>query len=142
MIEPAKMMSPNLLVCGTAAIAGVVSHLTYFIHGEHHNQSPLYFKLLLAGIALIFASEFLLGVGTIMGSVANTACIVSAYLVPLYTSMLIYRIFFHPLRKFPGPFMYKVTKLWHVLKLIKRNNCHVLEDLHQQYGEFVRTGMF
>ena len=136
------MMSPNLLVCGTAAIAGLVSHLTYFIHGEHHNQTPMYFKMLMGGIAIVFASEFLLVARTIMGSLTNTAYIASAYMVPLYTSMLVYRIFFHPLRKFPGPFMYKVSKLWHVLKLIKRNNCHVLEDLHQQYGDFVRTGTY
>ena len=55
--------------------------------------------------------------------------------------MLIYRVFFHPLNDFPGPFPAKVSKLWYVTQVApKVDHFKQLDKMHQQYGEFVRTG--
>lgn len=54
--------------------------------------------------------------------------------------MTIYRLFFHPLRRFPGPVLARVSKLWHVFHCINSRNYLLLDKLHLQYGEFVRTG--
>ena len=58
----------------------------------------------------------------------------------LYTSIILFRLFFHPLSKFPGPAFAKVTKFWHVSKVLDSKNYLLLEKLYQQYGDIVRTG--
>ncbi|PVI04480.1 cytochrome P450 [Periconia macrospinosa] len=60
----------------------------------------------------------------------------------LFSSIGVYRVFFHKLRSFPGPYLARVSKLWHVWKCVKsRSRNHlILDDLYKQYGDFVRTG--
>ncbi|KAF6241864.1 hypothetical protein HO173_000576 [Letharia columbiana] len=54
--------------------------------------------------------------------------------------MTLYRTMLHRLNGFPGPFLAKVTKLWHAAHLFDSKNHLLLGRLHQQYGNFVRTG--
>ncbi|MCJ1320172.1 hypothetical protein MMC15_005510 [Xylographa vitiligo] len=54
--------------------------------------------------------------------------------------MTIYRVFFHRLHSFPGPGLAKVSKFWNVAKTIDSSNYRLLDSLHRQYGDFVRTG--
>lgn len=61
----------------------------------------------------------------------------------LSASMIIYRLFFHRLRNFPGPWGAKVSRFY-TFGLIKRSNLkyHLeLEKLHRKYGDYVRTGI-
>ena len=62
------------------------------------------------------------------------------YIVSLFSSIIVYRLFFHPLRHFPGPTLAAASKLRHVFKCRHGKNFRVLEDAHHQYGNFVRTG--
>lgn len=57
-----------------------------------------------------------------------------------FVSLAIYRIYFHPLSKYPGPLLCKLTSLvwtyhFSVGDIIKWN-----DDLHTKYGETVRLG--
>lgn len=59
----------------------------------------------------------------------------------LTISILVYRAFFHSLRQFPGPWNAKLSRLALVHRAIKRTQYHLdLQDMHQRYGDFVRTG--
>ena len=58
----------------------------------------------------------------------------------LFSSIIIYRLFFHPLRHFPGSKLAAASKLWHISKCGNGKNFRVLEDTRHQYGQFVRTG--
>lgn len=60
------------------------------------------------------------------------AVIVAAYAV----SVCIYRRFFHPLAKIPGPFLPAVTKLYQ--STYNRRYYLQIENLHQKYGPIVR----
>jgi hypothetical protein len=72
-------------------------------------------------------------------SAQKTAIAVLSYLVSLIASNLTYRIFFHPLRHFPGPSTAKLTKLSHVLRLLEKSDNYIQADqLHKEYGDFVR----
>ncbi|KAL7270836.1 hypothetical protein RUND412_006446 [Rhizina undulata] len=52
----------------------------------------------------------------------------------------IYRIFFHPLAKYPGPFLAKLTGL-HGLYYAWKGDRHIANyQAHLKYGEFVRVG--
>ena len=64
----------------------------------------------------------------------------SLYLAGLYGSLVVYRIFFNPVKSFPGPFLCKITNLGFSARL-KNSDAHkkVLK-LHRKYGHFVRLG--
>jgi predicted permease len=97
-----------------AAGLGVASHLGYFIHGEHHWDS---FRLLCLSITtpiILFASFAKSGhEHSYFRAASLTTVATSPYLAGLSISIAIYRVFFHRLRSFPGPFTAKVTKLCH-----------------------------
>lgn len=128
-------------LCCYAAATGLFSHLSYFIHGEHHLKAPILFRIAILGPFLLslgllkFASLEAVQAGTV------TAYLTVSYHAGLWISIILYRVLFHRLGRFPGPFMAKVTKLWNVSKIASRSdNFKFLDDLHREYGEFVRTG--
>lgn len=124
-----------------AAAAGILSHNLIFIHNEHHIQAPRLFRFFLLLSLLLFVGEARIWALNDSGQAARaSALMVLSYSVSLFTSIAIYRIFFHRLRKFPGPIGARVSKFWHVGKLLGQPNFKVLDELHQQYGDFVRTG--
>ncbi len=70
----------------------------------------------------------------------NSLSLVVSYCATLFSSVIIYRAFFHPLKNYPGPKLAKITKLWHVFKISSLDNYRQIDRLHTQYGDFVRTG--
>ena len=132
----------SCLLCGyvLACSIGVAAHLLYFIRGEHHTNAPA-----IVAIHASIAVLSLFGNQSIVGDGMGTALVpdfsyISAYAFGLFTSMLFYRAFFHRLRAFPGPFMAKMTKFWHVSKSLRSQNHLLMASLHRNYGDFVRTG--
>ena len=54
----------------------------------------------------------------------------------------IYRVFFHSLNSFSGPLMARATKLCYVSKTLRTRNYMLLQKMHEESGEFVRTDQF
>ena len=126
-----------------AAIAlGATSHLLYFIRGEHHMQVHRILSLFLSLYSLLALEEYYMATGEQLQAIKNASVIASTYATSLWASISVYRIFFHQLRSFPGPFWAKVSKFWHVGKSMSSRNHLFMERLHAQYGDFVRTGEF
>lgn len=124
-----------------AASAGVLSHILYFIHGEHHKEALFLFTLflLLPPASCLILTRFLqLSLSHV---VQLTTTFITSYLGALWTSMIIYRSFFHRLHSFPGPPLARTSKLYHCLKLGKMDNFRKLAGWHGEYGDFVRIGM-
>jgi hypothetical protein len=123
-----------------AAAIGVASHLGYFIHGEHHKVSNRILAVFTVAPFILFygllrvtenASSFLL--------TKTTAVATFSYFTALITSILTYRAFFHPLRNFPGPFSYRLSKLVQVANIAKDSQNYLQsEGLRKQYGDIVR----
>ena len=123
------------------AAAGILSHHFIFIRNEHHIQAPYIFRFFLFLLLFLFIAEARIwALNTSAQAAKNSALIILSYSLSLFTSIILYRIFFHPLRRFPGPIWARVSKFWHIGKLLSQPNFRVLDDLHQQYGDFVRTG--
>ncbi|KAL3476071.1 cytochrome P450 [Aspergillus californicus] len=122
------------------ALAGVFSHLVYFKRGEHHLHGTLYVKLLFTTITAGTATlSYTQGIAwtTALSTVSQ---LFGIYLLGLYSSVLVYRLFLHPLRKFPGPFGARFSTVWLTTQL-RNNNLHTtLLEYHQRYGMFVRIG--
>ena len=133
------MVSISQLVA--AGATGVLIHNSMFIHGEWH----LYGTLLLELHAVTYFSLILFE--AIYHRIPWLAAwIVSSEMFGMYTlcllmSISIYRVFFHRLRNFPGPVLASVSKLWHVAHCLDSKNHILMEKLHLEYGDFVRTGM-
>lgn len=51
-----------------------------------------------------------------------------------------YQAYFHPLARFPGPFLASVTDLWQVYQFLTLRQPYNLTELHAKYGQFVRYG--
>jgi hypothetical protein len=128
--------------CAAFAVAGVASHLLYFIRGDHNLDSLTWVKRSFAGIgllagALLYLTKFDVGRAALLTSVFTLS-----YFVALYTSISLYRLFLHPLRKFPGPFRARFSNLYHAYIIRKSDNYFVMQELHEKYGPIVRTGVF
>lgn len=55
---------------------------------------------------------------------------------------MIYNLYFHPLRKFPGPKIAAATQLYTSYHLCKGDGIPYINKLHEKYGEVVRTKPF
>jgi cytochrome P450 len=54
--------------------------------------------------------------------------------------LAIYNLFFHPLRNYPGPKIWAVSRIPYVYSLCAGRYAHDLRYLHDKYGKWVRTG--
>jgi flagellar biosynthesis protein FliQ len=124
-----------------ALIVGVFSHLTYFIHGEHLTNIPkLLAVVFFAQCALLFFLNAMYGFSK-LSALSILFRLSASYAVGVWTSMLIYRIFFHPLKNWPGPFAARITQFHRVFQVRKLDQYRYLQSLHNRYGDFVRIGM-
>lgn len=76
-----------------------------------------------------------------VSALLRTAIAAASFAGGLFGSMLVYRAWFHRLRRFPGPLGARLSRFYRVLRDARRLQAH-LEDqrLHEKYGDFVRVG--
>lgn len=103
-------------------------------------QAPLYGCILLALIPGLYLFELPRWNYDSVQSLIAAMEVTAAYLVTLFTSMTAYRLFFHRLRRFPGPFGARVSKIWHAWQVRSSENHLVMDKIYHQYGTFARTG--
>lgn len=140
----ATIERPVYLVVG--ALSGVAIHHGLFIHGEWHNQAPDVVR----SYSLVFGSvslcRFLFHDSSNAADRLTTSLVAASYchVLGILASILVYRAFFHRLNKskFPGPMWAKYTKIWQIWENRSSRNHLYLHDLHQKYGDVVRTGEF
>ena len=131
------LLSNQLCLVG---LAGIGTHLGFFIREEHHLHAPTIFRVYLSLATLLFILQARYSSGTVQEAGKITLYVMGVYNLTLFTSITIYRAFCHRLHKFPGPFMAKVTKLWNVIMAMDSTNFRLMDSLYHQYGDFVRTG--
>ncbi|KAI5920170.1 isotrichodermin C-15 hydroxylase [Camillea tinctor] len=56
------------------------------------------------------------------------------------TGLVVYRVFFHPLAKYPGPFLAKITDAYQLYHAWKGDRHLEFWRMHQKYGRVVRFG--
>lgn len=57
-----------------------------------------------------------------------------------FLAYIVYQRWFHPLAKYPGPFLASITDVWQVFEFLSLQQPYNLTKLHEKYGEFVRYG--
>lgn len=132
-------MQWTLVLIGT--VAGLFAHHGLFIWGEWHLATT---RVIFGHIALVVAAwRYSLrheSAATLLEHTHVCLLFFGSYIISLFSSIIVYRLFFHRLRHFPGPRLAAASKFWHVFKSIDGTNFRLLEDMRQQYGNFVRTG--
>lgn len=135
-------MASNLgFVALCATLAGVLSHAVWFSRGEHLIYAPRYFVTVLFGPSIVATGLWYYldfsGLQAALYAAVGATC----FLASLFSSIAVYRLYFHPLRKFPGPSGARLSQFDHVRNVSATcNNFKYLDELHAQYGEFVRVG--
>ncbi|KAI1387522.1 cytochrome P450 [Hypoxylon trugodes] len=69
---------------------------------------------------------------------ASPALFLTVYFSLLPISLVVYRLFLHPLAKVPGPRIAAITSLWYVFQVKKGRMLILNRDLHRKYGPVVR----
>lgn len=138
-----KVYSKSLVMLKSAIafLVGVGAHLAFFIRGEWHMSAP---QIVVSHTALACIVSLLF---TDSAMTRTAICLelfklAISYFTGLFTSISIYRLFFHALSKFPGPKLAAVTKFWHIWFIRNSQNFRFLQKLHHEYGAFVRTGEY
>jgi hypothetical protein len=117
-------------VVGVAALLGVAFHLSI---------RPIEFEFIMFHFMAASAFAFVLLV-YVLGFV--TAILFTAtFNTAVLSSVAVYRLAFHRCRQFPGPLAAKVTRFY-AASLSAKNVKYYKElaNMHDQYGDFVRTG--
>ena len=70
----------------------------------------------------------------------NPALALCTVLVSYVLLLVTYRITLHPLAKFPGPVLAKVTELYPLYRSIVGDRHLTFWRLHEKHGDFVRYG--
>src|SRR5258706_14744436 len=112
-----------------AAILGLSSHWTFFIHGDHHMKAPIYGSLFLALILVLYFLELHIYNYDFGLAIKAEFDVIAAYILSLFTSITVYSLIFHPLYSFPGPLGARISKIWHAWHARHSQNHLVLENL-------------
>jgi hypothetical protein len=78
----------------------------------------------------------------ILGDVTTTKILQLALTIPLGYILLnaVYRRYFHPLAKYPGPFLASITRWWMVNEIWSGKHEEHIRELHKKLGPIVRIG--
>ena len=123
-----------------AAMAGLTSHWTFFVHGEHDLAAANIARLYILALMLIPLMTYILKDISVRQALKESVVIDTVYFVTLFSSITTFRLFVSPLRRIPGPFILRLTKLTHVWEMAQYQNCQILHRYHRKYGDLVRTG--
>lgn len=122
-----------------SAATGVAAHHLLFRHGEWDNSAPA----IVTSYLVIFTVLNVTRLGELVTGVQdlNAFQLLVSHLVGLYSSIIVYRLFFHRLRKFPGPIAAAVTAFYASFLPARRlNKFEEVGKLHRKYGDYIRLG--
>ncbi|KAL2783866.1 benzoate 4-monooxygenase cytochrome P450 [Aspergillus keveii] len=126
-----------------ALISGVVVHHGLFRRGEWHcsaNSIILTYSTVFASALLLASLTSDLFVGTHPLTPPLVTKLHLCHFAGLFSSVLVYRAFFHRLRRFPGPRLARLGSLYAVVLAHDLGIFRRYRKVHQQYGDLVRVG--
>jgi hypothetical protein len=137
----AALQSSAQITAAVSLLAGAISHHLVFRPFEIDGYAwQLFFTHLITFFVLIIGNVYVAGYGVIL-ALARALLIETAYNTGVVTSILVYRAFFHPLQRFPGPFMAKISRFYAMNNAAKQVQAYKdIQNLHKQYGDVVRVG--
>lgn len=126
-------------ICVVATLLGVASHLFYFVTSDHEPQTILIVFVHLVLVPAMSAAIMTVHSVTIASLLGLVTFWISFHL-GLVLSMIIYRVFFHPLCRMPGPFWARITKILTIVTAHRGKLHEVHTQWARKYGPIVRIG--
>lgn len=125
-----------------AFVSGILFHVSVPIrHAEFEEIMLPFVGVACTSFGLVLYSFATVGGLGFAGATTRTTLIAACFNFGLLLSIGVYRLFFHRLRHFPGPFAAKLTKFHALYRSAKYTQLHRdREALHKQYGDVVRVG--
>lgn len=115
-------------------------HPTQTVHFVFNRWEPLHLipvSTLLLILPVLFSTLLIPYYSTVSGIGIGLL----TFYATLASSIALYRISpFHPIARYPGPFLSKMTKLWHVWQTLNGKQHLYLRRMHERYGDVVRIG--
>ncbi|PYI26854.1 benzoate 4-monooxygenase [Aspergillus indologenus CBS 114.80] len=129
------------VVSSSSIALGILAHQTLFRRGDWELYGKTIFEisstvLVLAAWALWRLEEAPWSMVAVIQSLRSLGIYAGSFLLGLYGSLIVYRLGFHPLRRFPGPYAAKLSAFWLVFP--GGQTARRLRRLHQVHGDFVR----
>lgn len=126
----------------TCLLLGVALHFLVLRKGE---WDLAVFKMLAAAavgpLALALWQAALHGV-TFPSALRTSYCLGGILISGIYLSMTVYRVCFHRLGRFPGPFLARISGFYITRAVLKTHQEYLeLDNLHKKYGDVVRIGL-
>lgn len=121
-----------------AAIIGSASFFFYFHHGEHHMHGPLYIQLFVAANMASAAALMHFHGANVSDAFLTVSPVAGSWLLGVLGSCFVWRAFFNPLNKIPGPWMARITSFHTSYRLGNKVSYELLTEYHAKYGPYVR----
>lgn len=126
----------------TAAVLGLVFHHTVLRTVEVELYMYTLVGLGLITILALFAVHIFAGLAP-LSALARVALLSTSFNTAVFLSIGVYRVFFHRLRRFPGPAPAKVSRFWSAYKASRDlQYFKLVSQWNKQYGDFIRTGEY
>ena len=119
-----------------ASVTGLLSHILY---NRHEPGIKVFFSNTTALTCLWAVFIGYLSCSYLQATL-QTLLFLAVHLAALSLSIASYRLFFHPLRQFPGPWAAKLTKWVDFYHTAPGKRHEWLPSLHEKYGDIVRIG--
>ncbi|KAJ4049002.1 hypothetical protein NW753_008000 [Fusarium oxysporum] len=135
----------SLPVLVVVALCGVATHLAIFRIGEWDvavHRIIAFFGLIYAFIFTLIAYHRDLDHQSLLSAWYTASALLATFIAGIYGSMVIFRFFFHALRRFPGPTFAPISSLYAVSMSMKKFHMFSeMQKLHNTYGDFVRLAV-
>ena len=141
-IEKLNVFTSAILGNGIMMLStiGIVTHLAFFIRGEWHKS--------LSSLQILLHNSIFKYIPRYIADRCNSPpsyflmviCFINICCLSVYQYSGLSPLF-HRFCGFPGPWLAKCTKPWHVAKVLDSKNHVLLSQPREQNGDFVRTGL-
>jgi hypothetical protein len=126
--------SIGLLLALTISFA----QLAHAVFKRTETHDPKYIVLLLLVVPALLVNVLVNHSSTVLSAFLTTFTV---YWATLSASIVVYRLSpWHPLAKYPGPLICKVTKFWFAFLSLRGKQHIYYDELHAKYGDVVRVG--
>lgn len=135
------LASPLEVIAAFSGIAGIITHLIIRPLELDTQGFPIFWSYLAVLANLGGTYVWLCGLSPDQ-ALLRTFVASTAFNFGLFSSILLYRAFFHRLHRFPGPFGAKLSRFYATrLSGSKLKMNEEIQKMHEKYGDFVRLGM-
>lgn len=126
---------------GSAALIAMTLHWCFLRVVTIENHLALLLWLYVLAICGISFAYIVLAELPVVSTFIRVGVISTSFNVSLMFSIGVYRLFFHRLRHFPGPFWSKLSRFSDLALAAKEVKYHrEVKKMHDLYGDFIRTG--